>query len=190
MPLTTYTAGQVLTAQSLNDNFAFAAQSGLVVVQPETAVTSSTTITLDNCFTSTYTNYLIFLNASTVTAAANTDIQLRIGGVTTTTNYNQQFFQVDSGSTTQSRATSQTGFRVSQVESDFRNVAMIHVMQPQQAQVTNFFTEYLLTAGASLSAVVTSLHTGNQTATTQFDGFIITCATAMTGSYSVYGYGK
>ena len=55
MPLTTYTAGEVLTAASLNSNLKVA--GGLQIVKAQTTFTASSSVTVDNVFTSTYTNY-------------------------------------------------------------------------------------------------------------------------------------
>ena len=62
MPLTTYTAGEVLTAASLNDNFAFAAQGGLAFIKSQTIGTAVSSITVTDAFSSTYDNYKIIIN--------------------------------------------------------------------------------------------------------------------------------
>ncbi len=91
MPLTTYTAGEVLTASSLNANLSFAASnptSGLTYVggaAPSAAATTS----IDNVFSATYQNYLITYN---LTTSSTMRVQLRVGGVTTVgTGYNSAY---------------------------------------------------------------------------------------------------
>ena len=57
--MTTYTSGEVLTATSLNDNFAFAAQGGLVRVGG--GALSSTSTTFSSVFSATYDAYKVVL---------------------------------------------------------------------------------------------------------------------------------
>jgi len=85
MPLTTYTAGQVLTASSLNSNFQ--AAGGLQYITQATMSTGSTSI--NNCFSSTYRNYRIIVNLTGVSAeSAALYFRLRASGTdNTTTNY-------------------------------------------------------------------------------------------------------
>ena len=53
MPLTTYTAGEVLTAASLNANFSFAAASGLTLISTTTIGTTVSSVTVSNAFSAT-----------------------------------------------------------------------------------------------------------------------------------------
>ena len=63
MPLTTYTAGEVLTASSLNANFSFAASAGALKYLTGGSFTSVAAVNLAaNTFTATYRNYLININ--------------------------------------------------------------------------------------------------------------------------------
>ena len=64
MPLTTYTAGQVLTAASLNANFAFAAAGGLTLIKSETIGTAVGSVAVTGAFSATYDNYVIEVSAS------------------------------------------------------------------------------------------------------------------------------
>ena len=90
MALTTYTAGEVLTAASLNDNFTFAAANpagGMVLIS--TTAWSGVTATIDTVFSSTYTHYKIICSATASTGIATAILtQLRVGGATNaTSNY-------------------------------------------------------------------------------------------------------
>ena len=86
MPLTTYTAGQVLTAASLNSNLSFASTNGgLVCVKAETAFTAVSTLNVDNVFTSTYTNYKVLLNLTA--GSGSITLRLRAASTDTITNY-------------------------------------------------------------------------------------------------------
>jgi len=80
MPLTTYTAGQVLTAASLNDNFAFAAQSGLTLVKTQTIGSAVATVAVTGAFSATYDNYKIIVSGGVCSGGA--DMQLQLGATT------------------------------------------------------------------------------------------------------------
>jgi hypothetical protein len=71
MPLTTYTAGEVLTAASLNDNFTFAAANppgGLTLISTTTIGTTVSSITVSGAFSATYDNYKIVVSGGTGSA--------------------------------------------------------------------------------------------------------------------------
>ena len=71
MPLTTYTAGEVLTAASLNANFSFVASSGgLVLVKTQTIGTTVSSVEVTGAFSSTYDNYKIIVSGGAGSTAA------------------------------------------------------------------------------------------------------------------------
>ena len=182
----TFTAGQVLTAAqmtTLQDN------SGLQLVTAETALAAAATLTVDGCFTSSFTNYRIMINA-TGAATANPVLQLRAAGSTAATNYNRQYIDASSSTVSGGRSTSQTSFEFGYIEADYRNTFIIDVMQPQLAQYTNFYVANNYTSATSTTNVVWMNICGFHAAATAYDGFIITFNTNATGSYVIYGYGK
>jgi hypothetical protein len=88
MPLTTYTAGEVLTAASLNANLSFASTNGgLVLVSSTTVGTAVASVTVSNCFSATYLNYRVIYNGGL--SSADNDLSLKIGSATA--NYNMTF---------------------------------------------------------------------------------------------------
>ena len=100
MPLTTYTAGEVLTAASLNANFTFAAANptgGLTFIASVTPA-GGASITFTNCFSATYNSYLMVGNAWT-SAGAGADCYLTISGSTGST-YNWGGFYTNYSATT------------------------------------------------------------------------------------------
>jgi hypothetical protein len=189
MPLTTYTAGEVLTAASLNDNFSFAASSGgLVCVKAETALSSSST-TADGVFTSEYTNYRIVIRFTT--SAASLSMQLRAATVNTTANYNFQL--IEANSTTVSGARS--GPTSSAVIGDntagsFFSLAVLDLSGVQLAEPTVYNSLCTRNNGAYTATRTINL-AGNQSGSTAFDGinFLVSSGT-MSGTYTIYGYSK
>jgi hypothetical protein len=82
MPLTTYTAGQVLTAASLNANLSFASTNGgLVLISATTIGSAVGSVTVSGAFSSSYENYLITVNGGV--ASSDTALELKLGSTTT-----------------------------------------------------------------------------------------------------------
>jgi hypothetical protein len=162
---------------------------GLVVVQPETALSAAATLTLDGCFTSSYTNYRLHING-TGAATSPCLLQLRVGGVAAATNYNRQVMEALGLTANGSQSTNQTSYTIGFIETDFRNSIIVDIFQPAQAQFTNFYGQNVLTSGASTTNVAINVLFGIHSAATAYDGFILTFGTDVTGSYTLYGYGK
>jgi len=82
MPLTTYTAGQVLTAASLNANFSFAAGNGMSLISATTIGTTVSSVTVSSAFSSTYDNYQIVVSGG-APSGAGTNLELTLGATAT-----------------------------------------------------------------------------------------------------------
>lgn len=80
MAVKTFTTGEVLTASDTNT---YLNNGGLVYVTSTTISSSVASVTISNCFSSTYTNYRVLLHGMSATAAGS--IVLRAG--TAATNY-------------------------------------------------------------------------------------------------------
>jgi hypothetical protein len=84
MPLTTYTAGEVLTASSLNANFTFAASNppgGLELVSTTTIGSAVASVTVTGAFSATYDNYQIVVSGG-VSSTDNNPLRLQLGSST------------------------------------------------------------------------------------------------------------
>jgi hypothetical protein len=156
-----------------------ATQGGLVLLNT-TDFTTSSNVSFNNVFTSTYRDYLI-----TISGVGSTDnwlsLRLRAGGVDTATNYS---FQRDSSFGTSSSLTSfvsTTVFDASRISTNGFSSQM-NIYTPQLAQITNVNT--LGGQPAQFTRIV-----GSNSLTTQFDGFSIYPASGtMTGTIKIYGY--
>jgi hypothetical protein len=85
MPLTTYTAGEVLTAASLNANFSFVeGAGGLTLVKTQTIGTTVGSVAVTGAFSSTYDSYKIIVTGGVGSTGANLNLQF---GSTTTGYY-------------------------------------------------------------------------------------------------------
>lgn len=192
MPLTTYTAGEVLTAASLNANFTFAAASptsGLVCVKAETTVTATNTVTADGVFTSSYTNYFMLVNYL-ITGAGQLKIKLRASGTNASTNYNYEQIQGSSSTVTGAVSASQTSFVVADYGAGLYASTVIELFNPQLAQATTILVRNTAPNGAYTAPLNTSWK-GNHSTATAYDGIeIATSGTTFTGNYAIYGYSK
>ena len=185
MPLTTYTAGQVLTASSLNSNLSFAADAGgLTKIVAETPFTAASTIQVNSCFTSTYTNYLIQFRF-TAFSLGSQGIYIResVSGTPNATNYSfQQFSQSNTTLTgSQNLTDTQHLFGITATTGAFTNC---NVYGPQLAANTYFNSTY---ANGAQQQYNSTRHIDS----TQYDGFYVFLSSGtMTGTYTVYGYAK
>ena len=158
---------------------------GLVVVKSETAFTSATSVTADNVFTSTYTNYLVVVR---LTTTANADLfwALRVGGVTAATNYNYQNINAINTTIAGSRSTAQTKCAYGSSGTTASLSAFI-LSGPNLAEATTSIT-MLNNQGSSVGISISSF-VGIHTTATAYDGIELTDGTA-TGSYTIYGMSK
>jgi hypothetical protein len=191
MPLTTYTAGEVLTAASLNDNLTYldGKGSGLVCVKAETAFSAVANFTADGVFTSEYTNYCIVIRYQTSTTS-ELAMQLRAATVDTATGYNLQTMQANGASLSGSRSASQTSAFVGKDCGAFTSLTTLELSGPQLAEPTLYQAVNARSDGAYTVPWVVQ-YFGNQSASTAFDGikFLVGSGTT-TGSYTIYGYSK
>lgn len=164
--------------------------TGLACVKAETAFSAVASFSADNVFTSAYANYAIMINF-TGTANGVASLQLRVGGVAATTNYNYQRLSVAGGSATASRTLAAASFALGFGSSGaFNQTINLNVFQPAIATGTSFNLTYGA-ADTSYSYPDLYLQNGNHSTATAYDGFAITVASGtLSGSYTVYGYSK
>ena len=79
MALTTFVAGNVLTAAQLNDSFA--AIGGLRLIKKETIGSAVSTVSLTSVFSAAYQNYLVHINVDA--ASTSSVLRVRIGNAAT-----------------------------------------------------------------------------------------------------------
>jgi len=161
---------------------------GLVKVASGTA-SSGSTVSVNNCFTSTYDNYLILITDFSQTTTVNS-FRLRAGGSdNTTSNYDSARIYVDTTASGFDGGTNAgTSFFFGQTSGNVSNSIVIQITNPQTTKQTNMFFSQV-----SPNAVRTVGFQGFCIfkATTSFDGFsVIASGTISTFNYTVYGYQK
>jgi len=191
MALTTYTAGEVLTAASLNANLSFAASNpvgGLVGLVNQTAFTATTGVTVSDVFSSTYSNYLLTV-VTTVTGADDLLMQFTVGGTATTATYNYQSIFGDGSVPATSRQTGQSSIIINRTSAGtFTQVTNVTIFNPNVSGITMFQINALNQQSAATPYQI--IRYGNQSASTQFDGFKLLSANNITGYYTLYGFTK
>ena len=195
MALTTYTAGEVLTAASLNDNFAFAASGGLTVVKAETAFTAQSSFNVANIFTSAYTNYMIMFRWFASTANGGINVQLSAAGTAAATNYNfMRVIAYGASNLISARSTAQTSFTVASLVGGVTgvyNAGTLTLSGPAEANPTMMWVSGALQDGTAYITPDVEIFNGNHSTATAYDGITILAGSGgITGTYTVYGYGK
>ena len=149
------------------------------------------TVSVNNCFTSTYTNYLIISNFTAgVGADTSFTFRLRASGTDATTNYNGSRI-AGSGGAVSSGANPDGTDEWSLGAFNGANATTFHktmnVYSPQAAVATNYnaVTGFVLNSGVYAQYLLQ----GTNTNATSYDGFTMTIGgTSFTGTIRVYGY--
>jgi hypothetical protein len=190
------TTGQLLTADTTVSPYKVkwaspaAAASGLTLITAQ-SFTAASTVNVNNCFSSTYQNYLFEIVISTTSSGGNADMRMRVGGVDASgSDYK---WAVLTNNTSPSAAgaianASATSFNDSFLGwSTGGNVVMAAtIFCPNQAAPT------LITSHSVSEPFATYLYNfvraGKHTLATAYDGFsLIVTSGTMTGNLRVYG---
>lgn len=162
---------------------------GLAVVKTETAFSAVSSLTADSVFSSSYTNYKMIVRFTT--SAADLGMQFRASGVDTTSAYNWQQLRAASTTVSGVRSALQTSAIIADGTSgSFYALCSVDISGPNLAEPTVFSSVVAKTA-ATYNDPSAEMRTGNQNSSTQFDGIkLLVSSGTMTGSYTIYGYGK
>jgi hypothetical protein len=181
MPITTYTAGEVLTAASLNNNFA---SGGLQIVKTQTIGTTVSTVTVSDAFSATYENYLVTVSGGV--GSTNQILNLTLGA--TTTNYYQGGIRyLYDGTSTVMNINNGASFNAGVASANTIDVNCT-IFQPNRAKRTSFMSQTALTLASGLG--FQQITAGLVDNATQYTAFTITNGggTLTGGVIRVYGY--
>lgn len=146
------------------------------------------TISINNCFSSTYENYRIVGSFTATSGTGGINARLRASGTDTTTNYTSQNTEGYSSSVvTTFNYVGTDEWYIGDIGSNLATSFAYDIYRPQTAQKTSYSGTglYVSTAGT----LITQMVAGVQSATTQFDGITIyTTSPNITGTIRVYGY--
>lgn len=146
--------------------------------------TSSTSISVNGVFSSTYDNYLIVVGGGTIATGAETlSIRFRVSGTDATgSNYAEQNLFASSG-VSAGRGTSMDTGNVAGWWTPLRSAFHLYVYGPALAQPTAWRSVTVTTDG---NAAIRD-HAGTHSLSTAYDGFTLRCPNAITSKLTVYG---
>ena len=186
MPLTTYTAGQVLTAASLNSNFAVI---GCEVIQASTTFTTASAVNVNNVFTAGYKKHTILIDFTAKSTSLQVFVKLRNAGTDRSTAYYSGMFGADYASAATvygSRANNATsGFPVTLSSSSLSTQVEIDFFGATDSATTTTFRGFVPDTSNAYG-----LHNGGiHAVVAASDGFSIIASTGtISGSYTILGY--
>lgn len=179
------TANQVLRVNSAGTAPEWAtATTGALVHLNTTSYTSSSGFNVDDVFSATYANYLIYINN---VGSANGDLrmQFRVSGSTNTNaNYNTQTLNADNTTVSGTRETAQTSTIVGKTNTVY-TISKIDLQQPFASLPTGHTTQC---QNNIQGAPEMRHHFGNFESSTSFTGFRLTPSTGtISGTLYLFG---
>jgi hypothetical protein len=151
--------------------------------------TAVNSVSINNCFTSTYANYLIVIDTSAAVGNGSITARLRVSGTDATTNYTSQRFLAYGISYEASTNPSGTDdFYFGAVEATFgaTSASTTTLYSPALARgtVATTITGYNASIGTSMQTIW-----NNHTTATAYDGITFNFSgTSFTGTIRIYGY--
>jgi hypothetical protein len=182
MAVKTFTTGEVLTASDTNT---YLANAGLVYVTSTTVGSAVSSVTISNCFSATYDDYLVLYHGGTSTT--KNDLGIRMGS--TTANYYYASVYKDYGAGAINYVTVNNGANWTYAGcQDNPNALDVRIYSPYKSEKTMINALYV---GPAADRVVASAggfldNTTSYTSFTMFAG----AGTISGGTITVYGYRK
>ena len=164
------------------DGNATVAGMGLVHINT-TAFSAVSSVSVNDCFTSTFDVYLIVVTGISSPAATAANIRMRVGGSDATgASYSRERLLGSGATASSSTDASATSLTAGVIFDTLSGINQIQISNP--AITTN--TSFLITGGRTGSASITG---GVHALATAYDGFsLIPASGTITGSVRVYGY--
>ena len=164
----------------------YPAQAGLVYIAG-TACGTAASVSINNCFTSTYNVYRIMIEraAKSPAGAVNFFFRLRLSGTDATSNYNHQYVNASSTTVAGARRTSNAEARFASINADGECAVTLDIFSPAIAATTTYVSKTLY----NLTPEVLD-YAGNHTTATAYDGitFYPETGSFSGGTVRVYGY--
>jgi hypothetical protein len=175
----------VLVKQATNTWYSHAIGGGGLTLVATGTATAAASLSINNCFTSAFTNYRLVM-AYTGSTATTLSMRLRVSGVdSSAASYNYASALVDTGGVTGNllSATSQAQWMTN--NSTASNVFSFDIFNPAVAVTTNMVGTYSYSSNACFAAF-------SHTVATAYDGITFTATsgtfTTPTNGIKIYGY--
>jgi hypothetical protein len=163
-------------------------QPGLVLVASNT-FSAATSLSINNCFTSTYDNYRVMLTVTAASGVVAVNLRLRVSGTDSSTTYTTQQLQVTGTSVAGGRTgagNTGTEWQVANTSASLPVGINGDIFGPQRAAATSInFTSNFPSGSATIE-----MYSGSHSTATSYDGLSILAAAGgnITGFIRVYGY--
>jgi hypothetical protein len=182
MPVPDFSPGEVLTAAAMDS----IGMWRVTTVSP----TPATTIAVNNCFTSDWTNYCVIVTPIGLSGSSDITLRLRAGGTPNGANYYIANVFVE-GSTINASAENNTanwrGMNIGSTATNGLNFLKFDLYGPAVAINTRYQN---VSSGWNGTNIRYRSGTGFHDNGNIFDGFDLTASTTITATISVYGYNK
>lgn len=187
MAIKTFSSNTTLTASDVNT---YLTNGGLVYVTESTA-TSGTTLSVNNCFTSTYDAYRIIIsNLRTTAASTSLTMKLRASGTDSSATYawgSAYMALFTSTALSFNGSQSTTAWDLVTAAETTATGLSVDVINPALAQFTQYSS--IGVWGAKSTGGGTRMVSGLHCTATAYDGFTLTTGTAFANiKVAVYGY--
>lgn len=212
MALTTFVAGNVLTAAQLNDSYEAvgglrpviptsvtvtgAGSSASVSATGEITMSTAESVSINGAFTSAYNNYRVVWNVDSSNPSIEVDLRVRAAGTdNTSANYlwGRDGIVINSGGQADDSAGNAlvTIMRLCPISGLYTSSVVFDVCMPQNAS----YNTVVLGQGIYVDTVATNAAAFNffgiTSVTTSYDGFTLIASSGnMTGLMKIYGYSK
>jgi len=183
MAIKTFTTGEVLTASDTN---AYLANAGLVYVTSTTVGSGVSSVTVSNCFSSTYDDYRIVISGGT--ASTNLDLYFRLGSSTANYYGGVIYFAYSGGSVGGVGQNNAAEWRYVANSGTTNSSGIIDLFGPYLTKPTGMVAQYgVMNTLGSVTAT-----NGFHNDASSFTGFTVnTSSGTITGQkITVYGYRK
>ena len=185
--------GNVLTVSGGVPVWAAPAASGAFTLIQTNTLSGVTSSSFNNVFTSTYRNYRIISNITGTSAVSDMTMRLRASSTdNSSSNYRWSGQYNTSGVATITAEYSngtQTSLDLGYARTTGGNYFVLDVFAPQETAYTTYMGQVVINQpGSSITQFM--LRGGGLSVDTAYDGFTLLGTQNMTGTISVYGYGK
>jgi hypothetical protein len=203
-PAGSATSGQVLTAgtagittwstlpasgalvQIVPSSITVGSGSGSVSASGAVTFTGASSVSINNCFSGTYNNYLITLECN-AGSGNYVNFRLRVGGVDASgSNYSWGFVNTTNGATAfQLAGSSATSSNITRPSASGRSITSFTIFNAPLAQETIWSGTLSYNDGATVA--IAGAMGGIHAVSTAYDGFTLIHATSITGTVRIYG---
>jgi len=160
--------------------------SGLTLIT-STTVSAATSKSIDNCFTSTYDNYVVKI-VLTAGAANNSDVTVRLRASSTDSSANYTSRRIlgnQNGISTDADTSGTDEWFIGSNDSSYVNTFTMNLYNPQKTTYTGMDVYGVMFYAGYIQNIPS---VGQHKANTSYDGFTILSTNNMTGTIRVYGY--